>query len=164
MWVGSARPYPLFHTSMESKLRTSQVHEMVIRGLENAGPDNPKLEALRLTAKQARDAVYDGDLGALGASMTANTEGQADLNEALVSSDARAIIEIARAHGALGWKVNGAGGDGGSLTLLAGPSMSGKRAMLRAIEQANPLFQNIPVYLSRHGLRVWDESPRPSAT
>jgi D-glycero-alpha-D-manno-heptose-7-phosphate kinase len=139
---------------------SSQVHEMVIRGLEDAGPDNARLEALRQAARRARDAVYEGDLVALGAAMVANTEGQADLNEALVSDDARTIIEIARAHGALGWKVNGAGGDGGSLTLLAGPSMSGKRAMLRAIEQANPLFQVIPIYLSRYGLRVWEQVAR----
>jgi len=33
--------------------------------------------------------------------------------------------------------------------------MSARRAMLRAIEETNPLFQNIPVYLSRDGLRVW---------
>ena len=33
--------------------------------------------------------------------------------------------------------------------------MSEKRAMLRAIEETNPLYQNIPVYLSRYGLRVW---------
>ena len=27
--------------------------------------------------------------------------------------------------------------------------------MLRAIEDTNPLFQSIPLYLSRYGLRVW---------
>ncbi len=138
---------------------SSQVHEMVIRGLEDAGPDNPKLEALRGTAKQARDAVYEGDFAALGASMAANTEAQANLHPALVSAEARQIIAIAHEYGALGWKVNGAGGDGGSLTLLSGPAMSRKRAMLHAIEQTNPLFQVIPTYLSRYGLRVWDQTP-----
>jgi hypothetical protein len=27
--------------------------------------------------------------------------------------------------------------------------------MIRAIEQENPLFRNIPIYLSRYGLRTW---------
>jgi len=69
------------------------------------------------------------------------------------------VIDIAREYGALGWKVNGAGGEGGSLTLLCGSSMSTRRAMLRAIEETNPLFQNIPIYLSRFGLRVWSRNP-----
>jgi D-glycero-alpha-D-manno-heptose-7-phosphate kinase len=73
-----------------------------------------------------------------------------------VSQDARRVIEIAKAHGALGWKVNGAGGDGGSLTILAGELSHVKRAMIRDIEAENPLFKNIPIYLSRTGLRTWE--------
>lgn len=134
---------------------SSQIHEMVIRDLEDAGPDNPKLEALRRTAAASRDALYAGDFAGLGAAMQRNTEAQRQLHPRLVSADAQQVIDIAREHGALGWKVNGAGGEGGSLTLLTGPSMSAKRAMLRAIEETNPLFQNIPIYLSRYGLRVW---------
>jgi len=134
---------------------SSDVHKMVIRDLENAGPDSPKLEALRQTPIMSRDAIYSGDFAALGQAMIANTEAQRALHPKLVSAEAEQVIEIAKAHGALGWKVNGAGGDGGSLTLLSGPSMSAKRAMIRAIEQANPLFKSIPIYLSRMGLRVW---------
>jgi hypothetical protein len=33
--------------------------------------------------------------------------------------------------------------------------MSEKRAMLRAIEETSSLYKNIPIYLSRMGLRVW---------
>jgi D-glycero-alpha-D-manno-heptose-7-phosphate kinase len=138
---------------------SSQVHEMVIHGLEDAGPDNPKLDALRQMAKRSRDALYAGDFAALGSAMIANTEAQANLHRALVSAEAHQIIAVAREHGALGWKVNGAGGEGGSLTILSGPSMSAKRSMIRTIQEINPLFQNIPIYLSRFGLRVWDQAP-----
>jgi D-glycero-alpha-D-manno-heptose-7-phosphate kinase len=134
---------------------SSQVHEMVIEGLENAGPENPKLEALRQTAERSRDAIYAGDFAALGEIMISNTEAQQALHPNLVSADAKQIIDICREYGALGWKVNGAGGEGGSLTILSGPSMSRKRAMIHAIEETNPLFQNIPIYLSRYGLRIW---------
>ena len=135
--------------------RSSDVHEMVIRGLENAGPDCQQLNDLRATATKSRDALYAHDFTALGAAMVENTEAQARLHPSLISPEATRVIEIARAHGALGWKVNGAGGDGGSLTILSGMSATVKRAMLATIEQENPLFKNIPIYLSRHGLRVW---------
>jgi len=138
---------------------SSAVHEMVIRSLEDAGPDNPKLQALRETAGASRDALYAGDFAALGTAMIRNTEAQRALHPALISPAADQIIEIAREYGAIGWKVNGAGGEGGSITLLSGPSMSRKRAMIRAIEETNPLFQNIPIYLSRFGLRIWERPP-----
>lgn len=135
---------------------SSQVHEKVIRELEDAGPDNPKIAALRDCAERSRDATYAGDFDALGRAMIANTDAQANLNPALVGADARRVIEIARAHGAIGWKVNGAGGDGGSLTLLCGPLSHVKREMVRAIEAEVPPCRAIPIYLSRFGLRVWE--------
>jgi D-glycero-alpha-D-manno-heptose-7-phosphate kinase len=143
---------------------SSQVHEMVIRGLENAGPDCPQLDDLRQTAPRARDALYGGDFAALGAAMTDNTEAQRRLHPALVSRDAERVIEIAQAHGALGWKVNGAGGEGGSLTLLCGPRSDAKRLMIREIEAENRLFKNIPIYLSRYGVRVWMDEKGEQAT
>ena len=89
---------------------SSAVHEKVIRDLEDAGPDSPRLEALRKTAPKARDAVYAGDFRALGRAMVENTTAQANLHPDLVSADAHQLIELARERGALGWKVNGAGG------------------------------------------------------
>ncbi len=136
---------------------SSKVHERVIRQLENAGPTAKQLEALRATAEPSRDALYAGDFVALGEAMRRNTEAQRDLHPDLVGADAQRVIEIAKAHGALGWKVNGAGGDGGSVTLLCGEVSHVKRALVREIKQENPLYQNIPVYLSRYGLRTWEE-------
>jgi len=134
---------------------SSAVHEMVIRHLEDAGPDCRQLEDLRRTPELSRDAIYAGDFDALGQAMVSNTEAQRRLHPALISKDAQQVIDIAGEHGALGWKMNGAGGEGGSLTLLSGPSMSARRAMIREIEETNPLYQSIPIYLSRYGLRVW---------
>ena len=123
--------------------------------MENAGPDNAHLQELRTTAPRSRDAVYAGDFEALGQAMIDNHEAQRRLHPALISPDADRIIEIARAHGAIGWKVNGAGGDGGSLTILCGSRSDAKRAMIRDIETEHPRYKNIPIYLSRYGLRVW---------
>jgi D-glycero-alpha-D-manno-heptose-7-phosphate kinase len=134
---------------------SSQVHEMVIHSLEAAGANCQALEDLRHTAPLARDALYAGDFTGLGKAMIENTAAQERLHPELISAEAAQVIKIARAHGAIGWKVNGAGGEGGSLTLLSGDSSAARRAMLRAIEKENPLFKTIPIYLSRYGLRVW---------
>ena len=135
---------------------SSAVHEKVIADLEGDGPESDKLEDLRQTAEKSRDAVYAGDFTALGRTMIENTEAQTRLHPDLVSAAAHVIIDLAREHRALGWKVNGAGGDGGSITILTGLHSHQKRDLIREIESADPLFQNIPIYLSRHGLRLWE--------
>ena len=135
---------------------SSDVHETVIADLEGATPDSPKLENLRQTAAKSRDAVYAGDFASLGRAMIENTEAQTRLHPALVGAEAQQLIELAQVHGALGWKVNGAGGDGGSLTLLMGAESAQKRRLIRDLAGANSHFQHIPIYLSRYGLRVWD--------
>jgi D-glycero-alpha-D-manno-heptose-7-phosphate kinase len=135
---------------------SSAVHDKVIKELEGSGPDCRKLQDLRSTAEKSRDAVHAGDFVALGEAMIENTEAQERLHPDLVSREAHRVIEIAKEHGALGWKVNGAGGEGGSLTILTGTLSHVKRAMIREIEAENRLFKNIPVYLSRYGLRTWE--------
>ncbi len=135
---------------------SSQVHEKVIKELEDEGPSSKRIDDLRQTAPKARDAIYAGDFDALGRSMIENTDAQGRLHSDLISPDAHTIIDIAKKRGAVGWKVNGAGGDGGSITLLCGTSSFEKRCLIREIEEASELFQNIPIYLSRFGLRTWE--------
>lgn len=142
---------------------SSRVHEQVIEHLENAGPDCKKMCDLRKTAPMARDAVYNGDFSALGRSMIENTDAQQCLNPGLVGDDARKVIRIAKEHGAVGWKVNGAGGDGGSITLLCNSESFSKRDLIKEIEQENGLYRNITIYLSRHGLSVWENRESDSA-
>jgi D-glycero-alpha-D-manno-heptose-7-phosphate kinase len=132
------------------------VHEKVMRKLEPLGPDCPPLQTLRAAAEQARDAALTGDFVALGLAMRRNTEAQASLHEDLIHPDAWRVIDIAAAHGALGWKVNGAGGDGGSLTILCDDRPAARREMVSAIRGDNPAFAPIPHVISRHGLRVCD--------
>lgn len=134
---------------------SSAIHESVIRSLENAGPDSPAIVELRRTAPMSSDALLAGDFEGLGRAMTESTEAQGRLHPALVGTEAHGVIEIAKAHGALGWKVNGAGGEGGSLTLLCGESPEQRRALVHDIEQASPAFRSIPITLDRRGLRVW---------
>jgi D-glycero-alpha-D-manno-heptose-7-phosphate kinase len=135
---------------------SSHIHEMVIGDLQDAGPNNPKLERLRGTAAKSRDALYACDFVALGQAMIENTEAQRNLHPELVGTSHQQIIDVAKEHGALGWKVNGAGGAGGSVTLLSGPYRAARRSMLRTIESLNPNYRNIPIRLNPVGLCVWD--------
>ena len=134
--------------------RSSDIHERVMQDLQRMGPDCEPLRALRRAAIGARDAVAAGDIEAFGAAMRDNTEAQRALNPQLVSADAGRVIEIAAAHGASGWKINGAGGDGGSITLLDSGDAMQRRAMLDAIVRTNLAIAVIPIEISPEGLTV----------
>jgi D-glycero-alpha-D-manno-heptose-7-phosphate kinase len=139
-----------------SSHNSSDVHRKVIRELESEGSESPRLEALRHTARASRDAVVAADFRALGRAMIENTEAQARLHPDIVGAGARGVLDIARDHGAEGWKVNGAGGDGGSVSILTGPDSGAKRAMIREIQQSHPRYRNLPILLSRTGVRTWE--------
>ena len=135
---------------------SSVVHREVIARLERDRAARAPLDTIRASAVAARDALVAGNLDRLGLAMQAATEGQAALHPALVSREARTLIGLASSHGAVGWKVNGAGGDGGSLTLLTGPSAPQRRALTAAIAAAGEGWQVVPIHLARQGLRVWE--------
>ena len=119
---------------------SSSVHEEVIRGLLEGGSMD-KLEP-----------------DAFGAAMIRNTEAQANLHETLVSATARQIFDIAKHYGAIGWKVNGAGGDGGSVTILSGPDHFAQKAMLEEIKTIGGGVREIGIRLNDSGVRVISDS------
>ncbi|MFN2159822.1 MAG: GHMP kinase [Anaerolineales bacterium] len=135
--------------------RSSDLHEKVIKTLEHEGPGSRKLEDLRAAAVESRDALLAGDLAAFGQAMINNLEAQKRLHDDLVATDAQRIFRVAEEHGALGWKVNGAGGEGGSVTILAGPIAETNRRMVSSIEAISPRYKSIPISLSPAGARVW---------
>jgi D-glycero-alpha-D-manno-heptose-7-phosphate kinase len=142
--------------------RSSTVHDAVIRRVEAREDEAPVLDDLRQAALRARDAVLGGDLDALGRAMQENTDAQARLHPDLVSRDARRTIEIARCHGATGWKVNGAGGEGGSLTILCGRDPASGEALRHALHAALPSSRAIPIRLNQTGLIVRELAERTS--
>ncbi len=135
---------------------SSELHQKVIENLENLGPENPLLVKLRHLAGRGGESLIRGDLAAFGRVMTENTEVQRELHPELICAKADDIIGIAKEFNAAGWKVNGAGGNGGSLTLLADSHTARKREMVRAIEKSQRDVHIIPVFLSPRGLAVWE--------
>jgi D-glycero-alpha-D-manno-heptose-7-phosphate kinase len=135
---------------------SSALHEQVIARLETGGPQMNILRGMSRTADDARSALESGDLDAYGEAMIRNNEGQRTLHAGLVSGDADAVASVARKGGAAGWKVNGAGGDGGSMTLLGPEDDARRRRMLDRIEGLGGGIKVIPVALSPAGLQAWE--------
>jgi D-glycero-alpha-D-manno-heptose-7-phosphate kinase len=127
------------------------VHRQVI---ENLGRHEHEVFArLRDAAAAGRDAVVARDLDAFGQAMIANTDAQRCLHAELVGADATRVIDVATAHGAIGWKVNGAGGEGGSLTILSA-TREAKAALERRVSALDPRYQVLPIQISTHGLQI----------
>jgi D-glycero-alpha-D-manno-heptose-7-phosphate kinase len=82
--------------------------------------------------------------------MIANTEAQRSLHPALVGTSATAVMTLARESGAVGWKVNGAGGDGGSVTILHA-TPDARDAFTAGV--AEP-FRVLPTHIAAAGLVV----------
>jgi D-glycero-alpha-D-manno-heptose-7-phosphate kinase len=136
---------------------STSVHQRVIARLGADGdPSAAVLEVLRGAAAEAKAAVEAGDLERLGRAMVENTEAQAQLHRDLVNADAHRLIHLAASQGVTGWKVNGAGGDGGSVTLLCGPGAHAKERLLEALRASGPEFEVIAICLSREGLHAWE--------
>jgi D-glycero-alpha-D-manno-heptose-7-phosphate kinase len=133
---------------------SSGTHEQVIRSLRTG--ESGALERLRTAAVAARDAVQARDLRSFGQAMIANTKAQDALHPDLVGADARRVIELAAQEQALGWKVNGAGGDGGSVTILA-PSPEATSPFVHRVTRLDPRYRVLPVELSPTGLDVRGE-------
>ena len=133
---------------------SSHVHEAVIAELEAEGPASMRLHALRDLARDARDAVQAGDLDALGTILRQSTEAQAALHPGIVGDAARHVIGLVDRAGATGWKVNGAGGNGGSLTLLAGAEDGARARLESAVASAGEGVRVIPTSLAPTGLEV----------
>jgi len=89
--------------------------------------------------------------------MIQNNECQRSLYEGLISREADSVIKIAKKYRAAGWKVNGAGGEGGSLTILSAQKESLKKQMLQEINSLGKGIKSIPVSLDLSGLRVREE-------
>lgn len=106
---------------------SSAVHGEVVHALlscDGAAHDRVRQATRRLAAlaAEAAGALERGDVDAWAAVLTRSTGVQAELHPGLVGPAHQAAIEVAAALGAAGWKVNGAGGSGGSLTVVAGRS------------------------------------------
>ncbi len=139
---------------------SSALHEEVIVFLEKKGSQFKIIQNLKNLAEQAKDLLLKGNLDSLGNVMIQNNETQRSLHAALISEEADSVIGIAKKHRAKGWKVNGAGGKGGSLTILGNPEKRLRAQMLQEINSLSKGIKSIPISLAPSGLEVWTEEEK----
>jgi D-glycero-alpha-D-manno-heptose-7-phosphate kinase len=121
---------------------SSSTHRMVIDRLESLG--NPEaceeLVQLRGAAAHAVKALRADDIDTYGKAMLLTVEAQRGLHPDLVSPASQRLVDLAIMYGGAA-KVNGAGGVGGSVTLL-GPADAG--AMRSFVAELNELVARLP--------------------
>ncbi len=132
--------------------RSSVIHEQVIASLETTHNEG-LLTPLREAAAAGFAALCAGDLDAYGRALQANHSAQRALHPALVSELADHIVEVAGQLGARGWKVNGAGGEGGSMCLLAPVDQELRARMIAAIEDIGHVTV-LPLRCASQGLTI----------
>ena len=137
---------------------SSAVHAQVINDLVgcSGAPHDAARAALRrlaALAPEAADALRAGEVDRWARVLTAATDAQRSLHADLVGPAHAAAIDVARAHGATGWKVNGAGGEGGSMVVL-GPAAADENAALRAAITAHSGWRLIEAEVGAGGVRV----------
>ena len=133
---------------------SSELHEQVIRSLENGGPGLKQINRMKSLAQEAKNALLEGDITKYGRLMIENNECQRLLHPDLISEKADEVIKIARENDAAGWKVNGAGGKGGSISILSGPGKKNREKMLLKINSLGKGIRVLSLYFSETGLAV----------
>lgn len=138
--------------------KSSAIHEKVIAFLEEKGAQYSIIKQLRALAVKAKDHLLEGDLVSFGEVMIQNNECQRALSEGLISEEADSVIRIAKKFKALGWKVNGAGGKGGSLTILSSKDDDLRNQMLGEINSLGGEIRSIPISLASSGVTIKEET------
>jgi len=130
---------------------SSDVHRKVIAGRSEPGSEVPSLLAgLAQCAERSKSALIEGDLAELARIMNENNRLQKSLHPEIGTPRLLQIEELARERGALGAKINGAGG-GGSITLLCRP---GARAQVaQALRERG--FTILPAVIALDPAAAW---------
>jgi D-glycero-alpha-D-manno-heptose-7-phosphate kinase len=136
--------------------RSSSMHDYVIAELEAGGPQLRYIRQLTGIAQDAKGHLAAGDFEAYGEAMIRNNECQRGLHPRLIAEEADMVAGLAKKWRAAGWKVNGAGGKGGSMTVLASGDDGLRRQMIQKINGLGRGIRIIPISLSRAGLEAWE--------
>ena len=132
----------LFYTGL-----TRKAGELLQRQSERTGVNRPALERMRELAGEARDAIVRRDFARLGRILDEGWVLKRGLSSGISSAAIDAQYDAARAAGAWGGKITGAGG-GGFLLLVHPPEQS------RQIAQALSPMERLPVRITPEGSRI----------
>lgn len=133
---------------------SSEIHKRVIAELGDEAENDHRICALRELATEASKAIGLCRWTEYGDIMGRNTAVQISMHADLVPRQYYDFIVKAKQHGALGVKMNGAGGDGGSMTVLTDGKMESRQAIGRVATSMG--YQLVPISICDHGLQVWE--------
>lgn len=136
---------------------SSALHDEVIARME--AQRAPCLDDMRAAALAAAAALADADLDGYGAALTVSHEAVRAMHPGLIGRDATNLVDLVRSFRASGWKVNGAGGEGGSMVVL-GPSDPDDNVGLCSAIAAQSKWRIIDAALEAEGVRVKQHTPR----
>jgi D-glycero-alpha-D-manno-heptose-7-phosphate kinase len=130
---------------------SSDVHRAVIKNLSRPGSKVAEcLERLRMCAHEAKKALLNEDMENLAEVMNQNNLWQKSLHPEITTEKLKIIERIAKRHGMIGAKINGAGG-GGSITILCAPGT--RTQVKKALHKRG--FQTLPFTICTEPARAW---------
>ena len=129
---------------------SSAMHEKVIAEY-HAGKNCAVFQRLADCALQGKEALLSDDLEAFAVAMNANWDAQKSLHQEITTPEIEVLHEKTTAAGAMGFKVNGAGG-GGTATILAHRNRD--HLVKRAVEEQGMTV--LPCRIDSTGLQVWE--------
>ncbi|MFX0106002.1 MAG: hypothetical protein ACFE75_10990 [Candidatus Hodarchaeota archaeon] len=134
-----------------SSRSSNEMHKAVIKNYKQGDSTTIKsFEIMKKCAFEMRDAIYSKNLDLIGKIMKRNWNAQKKLHPLMINPIINKIEQLAKKYGAIGFKLNGAGG-GGSATILAGIGF--EYGLKRKIVEEG--FQILPFKLNFKGVQVW---------
>lgn len=130
---------------------SGELHKIVISDYQAGNPQAVQaMQTLRETPRQGAGALYRGNLEEFAIAMNCNNAAQKALHPAIATPQLEQIEAKARTAGAIGFKINGAGG-GGSICILCATDT--RREVETTVKEAG--YQLLPFHFDWEGLRVW---------
>ncbi|NVM34081.1 MAG: hypothetical protein HWN81_00700 [Candidatus Lokiarchaeota archaeon] len=134
-----------------SSRSSNEMHKAVITNYKNNDATTVNsLELIKDCAYEMKEAINSESLGLMGKIMNKNWKAQKNLHPSMVNPIIKKIEKLAENHGAIGFKLNGAGG-GGSVTILAG--IGSEYRLKRKLYKEG--FQILPIKLNLKGVQTW---------
>lgn len=135
-----------------SSRNSSEMHRAVIENYKKGDSSTLKsFDVIKHCAYEMKRAIQSKDLVYMGELMNKNWSAQKNLHNSMTNRTIEKAEHISMNNGAIGFKLNGAGG-GGSATILAG---IGKEYTLKRILIDNG-YQILPIKLDFRGVLTWD--------
>lgn len=135
-----------------SSRSSSEMHKAVIKNYQNGIKDTvDAFEIMKKCACEMKKAIFSEDIKEMGNIINKNWEAQKMLHPLMINAIIEKAEKIAKKHGAIGFKINGAGG-GGSAIILAdvGYEYKLKKSL---IENG---FSVLPCKMCFNGVQTWE--------